>query len=76
MENHNHNKTKKEILEHYKEEAQETLLKIEITTKYIQQRYAEDSKQHLLEELGKLSANQKENEQWLKFIEEQLAEEK
>jgi hypothetical protein len=68
-------KTKKEILQEYLDDAQETLTKIEITTKYVQGKFAQNNKQHLLEELGKLQANQKETEEWIKFLNEEIGQE-
>lgn len=64
-------KTKKEILQELLSGAEETLIRIEITEKYLQQLYAQDNKQNILEELAKLTANKKENENWRNFLKSQ-----
>ena len=69
-------KTKKEILQDYVEDAQETLLKIDITYTYLQNKYAQDNNKHILEELAKLEANKKETESWLAYVTEQITKEK
>ena len=65
-------KTKKDILNELTDEAKETLLRIEITTHYVEQKQAETQKDHYLQELAKLKANKDENEDWLKFLEEEI----
>lgn len=69
-------KTKKEILQDYLDDAQETLAKIDITYTYLQNKYAQDKNQHILEELAKLEANKKETESWGSYIREQIGKEK
>jgi hypothetical protein len=69
-------KTKKEILQDYLEDAQESLIKIDISYTYLQNRYAQDKNQHILEELAKLEANKKETENWQAYIKEQMEKEK
>lgn len=65
-------KTKKEILQELLDGANETLIRIDITNSYLQNKYAENKNNHLLEELAKLEANRKENSEWAKFLEEQI----
>ena len=65
-------KIKKDILNELVDEAKETLLRIEITTHYVEQKQAETQKDQYLQELAKLKANRDENEDWLKFLEEEV----
>ena len=65
-------KTKKDILNELIDEVKETLIRIEITTRYVETKQAETQKDRYLQELAKLQANKEENEDWLKFLEEEL----
>jgi hypothetical protein len=65
-------KTKKDILNELIDEVKETLIRIEITTRYVEAKQAETQKERYLQELAKLKANKEENEDWLKFLEEEL----
>ncbi|HOB89913.1 MAG TPA: hypothetical protein PKG74_01095 [Candidatus Colwellbacteria bacterium] len=65
-------KTKKDILSELIDEVKETLIRIEITTRYVEKKQAETQKDRYLQELAKLQANKEENEDWLKFLEEEL----
>lgn len=69
-------KTKKDILNELIDEAKEALLRIEITTHYVEAKQAETQKDRHLQELAKLKANKEENEGWLKFLEEESQKEK
>lgn len=69
-------KTKKEILQEYLDSAREHLIKIEVSTSYLQNKYAKENKQHILDELSKLKADQSATEDWKNYIEEQLTKEK
>lgn len=62
-------KTKKEIIAEYIEKAKENLLRLEISHKYLQNKYAEENKKAILEELSHVTAEQKGTEDWLKFLE-------
>lgn len=64
-------KTRKEIIEEYLEDAAEALLKIEVTMKYLQKRYAKNSEEQILQELAKLQANEKETKDWIEFLKEE-----
>lgn len=68
-------KTKKELLIELRDEVKENLVRIEITTGYLQKKHAESGKDAILHELAKLEANRKENEEWLAYLEEQLSKE-
>ncbi|HOF50476.1 MAG TPA: hypothetical protein PLH22_02240 [Candidatus Colwellbacteria bacterium] len=65
-------KTKKDILNELIDEVKETLIRIEITTRYVETKQAETQKDRYLQELAKLKANKEENEDWLKFLEEEF----
>jgi hypothetical protein len=65
-------KTKKEILQEYLEDAQENLIKIDITYTYLQNTYAQSNNKHILEELAKLEGQKKETENWSAYLKEQL----
>lgn len=65
-------KTKKEILKDYLEDAQESMIKIEISERYLQNRYAVENKQVLADELAKLSSNRKETEKWMEFLKTEM----
>ena len=65
-------KTKKEIIKDYLEDAQETLIKIDITYTYLQNKYAQDNNKHILDELAKLEGQKKETESWIEHLSEQL----
>gem|GEM_PF-1214300 len=69
-------KTKKEILKELIDEVKENLIRIEITTGYVQKKNAEGPKDQLIHELAKLEANKKENGEWLSYLEEQITEAK
>ncbi len=66
-------KTKQEILKEFLDNAQESLIRIEITEQYLQKKYGEEQHKHILDELAKLAANKKETQEWISFMEEQLA---
>ncbi len=65
-------KTKKDVLKEYLDDARETILKIEITEQYLQEKNAQKENHHILEELAKLQANKKETEEWIMYLEGQL----
>ena len=65
-------KTKKDVLKEYLDDAWETILKIEITEQYLQEKNAQKENHHILEELAKLQANKKETEEWIMYLEGQL----
>lgn len=65
-------KTKKEILQAYLDDAQETLIKIDITYAYLQNTYAQNNNKHILEELAKLEKQKKETENWIAYLKDQL----
>ncbi len=69
-------KTKKEILEESLDSAKEAMLRIEITTEYLQGQHAKTNDQHLLQEMAKLKANENETKSWIEFLNEQLKKEK
>lgn len=66
-------KTKQEILQEFLDNAQESLIRIEITEAYLQKKYAEEQHKHILDEMAKLAANKKETEEWISFMKDQLA---
>lgn len=68
-------KTKKELLGELSDEVKENLVRIEITAGYLQKKHAESGKDTILHELAKIEANRKENEEWLAYLDEQLAKE-
>ena len=65
-------KTKKEILTELADEVKENLIRIEITSGYVQKKHAENPKDHFVHELAKLEGNKKENKDWLAYLEEQI----
>lgn len=65
-------KTRKELLQDYLDDAHEALIKIEITMKYLQKRYAKNSEEQILQELAKLQSNEKETKDWVSFLEAEL----
>ena len=65
-------KTKKEIVQAYFDDAQETLIKIDVTYAYLQNTYAQTNNKHILEELAKLEGQKKETENWSAYLKEQL----
>lgn len=66
-------KNKQEILQEFLDNAQESLIRIEITEAYLQKKYAEEQHKHVLDEMAKLAANKKETEEWISFMKDQLA---
>ena len=69
-------KNRKEILNELLDEVKENLIRIEITTGYLQKRHAESGKDAILHELAKLETNKQENSDWQKYLEEQVSSEK
>lgn len=66
-------KTRQEILKDYLDKAEENLIHLEITTKYLQKKYGEeDKKTHVEGELAKITAEQRATEDWISFIKEEL----
>lgn len=65
-------KTKKDILTEFINEVKENLIRIEITSGYLQKKHAENPKEHFLHEIAKLTNNKKESEEWLSYLHEQL----
>ncbi len=68
-------KTRKEIIKDYIEKGKENLIHLDITIKYLQNRHAETGKQAILDELSRVTAEQKGTEDWLKFLEDELKKE-
>ena len=66
-------KTKKEILQEYLDNAQEGIIKMEVRMEYVQNRHAQDNKNNWLQELAELTANKKETEEWMKYLQAQIA---
>ena len=64
-------KTKKEIIADYLDSANEAIIRIELSEQYLQNKYAQENNQHVLEELAKLKASKKENEDWIEFLKSQ-----
>ena len=65
-------KTRKELIQDYLDDAQEALIKIEITMNYLQKRYAKNSEEQILQELAKLQSNEKETKDWVSFLEAEM----
>ncbi len=68
-------KNKKEILTELLDEVKENLIRIDITSGYLQKRHAETGKDAILHELAKLETNKQENGEWGKYLEEQISKE-
>lgn len=66
-------KTRKEITQEFLDNAKESLIRIEITEAYLQKKYGEEQHKHVLDELAKLAANKKETQDWISFMEAELA---
>lgn len=66
-------KTKQEIVQEFLDNAQESLIRIELTETYLQKKYAEEQHKHILDEMAKLAANKKETQDWIAFMNDQLA---
>lgn len=66
-------KTKQEIVQEFLDNAQESLIRIELTETYLQKKYAEEQHKHILDEMAKLAANKKETQDWIAFMQDQLA---
>lgn len=66
-------KTRKEITQEFLDNAKESLIRIEITEAYLQKKYGEEQHKHVLDELAKLAANKKETQDWISFMEVELA---
>lgn len=66
-------KTKQEIVQEFLDNAQESLIRIELTETYLQKKYAEEQHKHILDEMAKLAANKKETQDWITFMQDQLA---
>lgn len=69
-------KNKKEILQEYLNNAQETMVKIGIRMDYLQEKYAKENKNSLLQDLAQVTADKKETEEWIAFLNSQLEKEK
>lgn len=65
-------KTKQEIVQEFLNNAQESLIRIELTETYLQKKYAEEQHKHILDEMAKLAANKKETQDWIAFMQDQL----
>lgn len=66
-------KTKQEIVQEFLDNAKESLIRIELTETYLQKKYGEEQHKHLLDEMAKLAANKKETQDWISFMETELA---
>lgn len=66
-------KNKQEIVQEFLDNAQESLIRIELTEAYLQKKYAEEQHKHVLDEMAKLAANKKETQEWIAFMQDQLA---
>lgn len=66
-------KNKQEIVQEFLDNAQESLIRIELTETYLQKKYAEEQHKHILDEMAKLAANKKETQDWITFMQDQLA---
>ena len=66
-------KTKQEIVQEFLDNAKESLIRIELTEAYLQKKYGEEQHKHLLDEMAKLAANKKETQDWISFMETELA---
>ncbi len=64
-------KTRQEIVKEYIEKAKENLIRLEISKKYLENRYATENKKAILDELSHVTAEQKGTEDWIKFLEEE-----
>ncbi|MFA6495239.1 MAG: hypothetical protein WC246_03035 [Candidatus Paceibacterota bacterium] len=62
-------KTQKEIIKEYLESAKENLIKLDIRMKFIQNECAKENKRQDMEELMQLTAQKKEIERWIQFLE-------
>lgn len=65
-------KTKSEILQELIDRSEETLTRIELRMGFVQNKYAETNGKRELEELAQLTADQKEHNEWLKYLKSQL----
>ena len=66
-------KTKQEIAQEFLDNARESLIRIELTEAYLQKKYGEEQHKHILDEMAKLAANKKETQDWISFMEAELA---
>jgi len=66
-------KNKQEIIQEFLDNAQESLMRIELTESYLQKKYAEEQHKHILDEMAKLAANKKETQDWISFMNDQSA---
>ncbi|AKM78674.1 MAG: hypothetical protein UY31_C0026G0005 [Candidatus Wolfebacteria bacterium GW2011_GWE1_48_7] len=66
-------KNKQEIIQEFLDNAQESLIRIELTESYLQKKYAEEQHKHILDEMAKLAANKKETQDWISFMNDQSA---
>ncbi|OGM93779.1 hypothetical protein A2524_02555 [Candidatus Wolfebacteria bacterium RIFOXYD12_FULL_48_21] len=66
-------KTKQEIVQEFLDNAKESLIRIELTETYLQKKYGEEQHKHILDEMAKLAANKKETQDWISFMETELA---
>lgn len=62
-------KKRADIVKEYLESAKENLLKIDIRMKFIQNEYAKENKRQDMEELMQLTAQKKETERWIDYLE-------
>ena len=64
-------RAKKEIVEEYLTNAEETLVKIQIRLDYLQNKYAKEGKNAYMQDMAQLTADKKETEEWQAFLKEQ-----
>lgn len=62
-------KKRNDIVKEYLESAKENLLKIDIRMKFVQNEYAKENKRPDMEELMQLTAQKKETERWIEYLE-------
>ncbi len=60
-----------DIIKEYLESARENLLKLDVRMKFIQNEYAKEKKHQDMEELMQLTAQKKETERWVDYLEEE-----
>ncbi len=65
-------KNKKEILQEFLDSSLENVVRIEIRAGFLQNEYAKENKQALLQEMAQLESNKKETEKWVEYLKDQL----
>ena len=60
-----------DIVKEYLESAKENLLKLDVRMKFVQNEYAKENKHQDMEELMQLTAQKKETERWVQYLEEE-----